>query len=104
MSDAFSLDKDLAIVGDYGENFGVYDYNKIFKSTQLMGTSSIKNAYSRDSFIRYYLGYEGPLATIKEERQLEHDPRVQEMPVYPDEGSIQVIDDYIVVKLNDDQE
>lgn len=55
--------------------------------------------YSRTVWFQAYLGVETPYATEQEKAMVEADPRFQKMPVWPSEGSVQVIDDYIVVKF-----
>ena len=57
------------------------------------------NIYSRENFLRFYLGCELPFADEESVRALEHDPLVQAMPEYPYAGSVRKIDDCIVVKL-----
>ncbi len=57
------------------------------------------NVYSRDSFIRRYLGFDIAFAGEEELESLENDPRVTEMPVYPYYGSVRRIDGTIVVRL-----
>lgn len=46
-----------------------------------------------------YVGVETPVATEQEQTEVEADPRFQDMPYWPSEGSVRVIDDYIVVKF-----
>ena len=57
------------------------------------------NIYSRENFLRYYLGFDIPFADDAELEKLENDSRVAAMSEYPYYGSVQKIDDYIVVKL-----
>lgn len=55
--------------------------------------------YSFDFWFYTYLGYGIPQPTAEEEAAVSQDPRVAEMPCWPENGSIQVIDDYLVVKF-----
>ena len=57
------------------------------------------NIYSRENFIRFYLGLDLPFADEAETETLENDPRVLAMAEYPYDGSVQKIDDMIVVRL-----
>ena len=57
------------------------------------------NIYSRENLIRCYLGLDLPFAEETALAGLEEDPRVLEMAEYPYDGSIQKIDDMLVVKL-----
>ena len=57
------------------------------------------NVYTRERLIRRYLGFDMPFASNEEKAQLLADPRYAAMPEYPYYGSVQKIDDFIVVKL-----
>ena len=66
----------------------------------LMGPANeLVNIYSRENFIKYYLGFDIPFASEEELASLGEDARVQEMAEYPYYGSVKKIDDYMVVKL-----
>ena len=65
-----------------------------------MGVSrDLINIYSRENFIRYYLGLDIPFADEAAAEELEDDPRFLAMAEYPYDGSVRKIDDMIVVKL-----
>ena len=57
------------------------------------------NIYSRENLIRCHLGLDIPFADEAAVEALAEDPRVRAMAEYPYDGSIQKIDDMIVVKL-----
>ncbi len=60
------------------------------------------SAYSSNSLFTKYLGFTPEfLWSDKDEAKFKHDPRVLEMPCYPDYGSIKLIDGVIVVKLEE---
>ena len=59
--------------------------------------NSLVNTYNKELMLTYYLGFEPEYVSIESV-----DPEVvDKMPVYPNEGSIQVIDGTIVVKLTE---
>lgn len=58
------------------------------------------NVYSRDDFIRYYVGYDVNFATWEEKSAIVETDEYKDMPAYPNIGSIQRIDDFMVVKLS----
>lgn len=89
----------LALVGDAQEL--VYNSDKAFGRNEIRGAVRLLNVYSRRDFIIRQIGFDIPilLRNEPEQLQLEADPRVQAMPVYPYHGSIQAIDSVIVVKL-----
>lgn len=57
------------------------------------------NSYSRNSWIVNYFGYN--ISFVDEERlaELEKDTNVMNMPCFPNDGSVQIIDDVVVIKL-----
>lgn len=58
------------------------------------------NIYCRSSFMAYYCGYDFPIADDAEAAEIRSSGKTDSMPVFPYNGYIQKIDDYIVVKLN----
>ncbi len=66
----------------------------------LQGPSrDLVNIYSRENFLRYYLGFEIPFASEEECAALADNPEVKAMAVYPYDGSVQKIGEIMVVKL-----
>lgn len=59
------------------------------------------NEYSRDRWLQYYFGFGQPQATEEETAALAVQEEVQAMPCYPADGSIRVLDGYLVLKLED---
>ena len=59
----------------------------------------LRASYSFMVWFPAYVGVETPVATEQEKKAIEADPRFQKMPYWPSEGSVQVIDDYIVIKF-----
>lgn len=64
--------------------------------------STYINAYSRNRWIQQYFGYKIPIANEETVRKLKKQPEVKEMPCWPDSGSIKVIDDTVVIKLQNE--
>ena len=101
MTEGFTADKTWAFIGDLKDpllkgawnNVGVYSGNA---SPQRLIT-----AYSREKWLTTYCGYDVPLAKSDELACIAEDPRVKAMPCWPDNGSIAVIDDTIVIKFSD---
>lgn len=94
----------IAFVGDYieDESFKNPWENSPFR---VGGTATtLINRYSRDHFMRNLLGFVYTKASEEEMGKLEENPRVLNMPAYPDDGSIQIVEDIVVVRLNDEAE
>lgn len=89
----------LAIVGEGTET--MTEFPRLDSGDLVGPNQELVNIYTREHFIRYYMGFDIPYADAEETEALSWDPRVLEMPVYPYYGSVQKIDDYIVVKLGE---
>lgn len=59
----------------------------------------LRTSYSFWNWFQVYVGVETPFATEEEQKKIESDSRFQAMPCWPSEGSVQVIDDYVVVRF-----
>lgn len=89
----------LALVGD--ADAMVHNSDKDFGRNEIRGAVRLLNVYSRRDYIIRQIGFDIPIMQRSDPRQqqLESDPRVQSMPVYPYHGSIMAIDSVIIVKL-----
>lgn len=96
-AEGYDEDCRLAIIG--------HQDNKITRFPQidlgyLMGPGhDLINIYSRENFLRRYMGTDIPLATEEEIAALEQREEFQAMAEYPYYGSVKKIDDYMVVRL-----
>lgn len=71
--------------------------------TGVFDLGGFRASYTYGHFLRYYLGFTGEVYLGDSENALALAQRdsVQQMPLYPEQGSVQVIDGAVVVKLND---
>lgn len=77
-----------------------------FDAIQLIGVcdaEAFRTTYTYDYFLRYFLGFTGPvyLGTSWQAEAFSEMEQFQAMPLYPQEGSIQIIYGCVVVKLNE---
>lgn len=65
---------------------------------------NLRTYFTYRNFLRIYLGFTGPVYTGDSEtaRNFASMDQVQAMPLYPEMGSVQVIDGAVIVKLNDE--
>ena len=96
-TDGFDENSRLAVIGQL-DNL-LYIPEELDTELMMGPAHDLVNIYSRENFFRYYLGFEIPFASEDELAMLENDSRVAAMSEYPYYGSVQKIDDYIVVKL-----
>lgn len=59
-------------------------------------TDVMINSFAGRAFIRYWCGFD----PVYDYTNYAQDPQVQEMPCYPDEGSIAIINDTVIVKFS----
>ena len=87
-----------AFIGDSINNtsFRNYAFNKLMYGGN---HPEYINEYTRHMWLRAYNGFDIPYADSGIRNILAQDERVKAMPCYPDNGSIKVIDDVVVIKL-----
>ena len=62
-------------------------------------TAEMLREYSWQNWISMYYGYALPWAEDSEVALLNNNEAVRDMPVWPSEGSIKVVDDYVIIKF-----
>ena len=96
-TEGFDENSRLAIIGKQ-DNL-LHSFPQLDTELLLGPARDLVNIYSRENFIKYYLGFDIPFATEAELSALQEDARVQAMAEYPYYGSVIKVDDFIVVKL-----
>ena len=96
-TEGFDEDSRLAIIGRQ-DNL-LHTFPELDTELMLGPARDLVNIYSRENFIKYYLGFDISFASEEELDELSADARVEAMAEYPYYGSVLKIDDYIVVKL-----
>lgn len=96
-TEGFDEDTKLVIIGRQ-ENL-LHQFPELDTELLMGPARELVNIYSRENFIKYYLGFDIPFAPEQAVEMLSSDERVDKMAEYPYYGSVQKIDDYIVVKL-----
>ena len=87
----------VAFIGE--ADAGVFKPDRI-DDHQLAGMyPTLINVYSRDDFVRYYVGFDVRYATPEEKEHLIGTEEYQAMASYPYYGSVKRIEDFIVVKM-----
>ncbi|MBD5469539.1 MAG: hypothetical protein HDR19_00045 [Lachnospiraceae bacterium] len=76
-------------------------HNEVMDTFSMSGRDdALADAYSKQNFIRYYCGFDAE--TVGTDILSETSKtKLAQMPTYPNAGSIQVMDDVVVVKLSD---
>ena len=100
----FNADSKIVIVGeyDYEKLCDFYNFDKIGYFFGVNSNVELVNVYSKYNFIEFYLGFNANFIEENEVKsKLEDNQIYKNMPTYPYYGSIQKIDDLIVVKFSD---
>lgn len=96
--EGYSDEYPVAFVGFEIDDKMLYQ-NDVMDVFQLSGRDkTLVEAYSRTDLLRYYCGFQPEYVSIQELPQ----DIIEGMPVYPESGSIQIVDNIIVVKLSED--
>ena len=100
-TEGFTADKKWVLVGDYINDPLFYDP---WQSVDIFGGSAHTygtiNGYSRNWWIESYTGITPPWADGNTTKKIENSDEVADMPTWPDSGSIQIIDDVVVIKIS----
>ena len=101
MTEGFNMDKKWAFVGTLND-YLLYDSMNTGK--EFGGNASGKDltsSYSWRSWLKAYIGYSIPYAYEDEIEVIKQTEEYDEMEYWPNEGSIKVIGDYVVIKFSD---
>ena len=77
-------------------------YNEVYrKSAHIYGGYTDDSNYKKagKSYLSNYMGFRQPEASAEQTAELAETDAVRAMPCYPDDGSVRVVGEYIVVKL-----
>jgi len=99
MTEGFDTQKEWAFLGNIQDPlfYSWWDSVPIYAGNA--SRMSLLNGYSNLAWPVCYLGYAPPLATEETIAALRENPQVQAMPCWPDQGSIAVIGDQVVIKF-----
>jgi len=104
MTEGYTPEKEWIFVGE-ADRFLMWDswyeapYYGGFAGSTAQGLFNA--VYSRDFWFVSYLGRSPQYASEEEQNAMSQDPRVRQMPCWPAEGCVQIIDEYVIVKLQE---
>jgi len=101
MEEGFDAEKKWAFIGEIEDPL-LHDYWQYDMDIGgIEPTKWMLQRYSMGEWIRHYCGYTFPAARNEDILLLNETAAVKDMPCWPDAGSIQVIDDCVVIKCGD---
>lgn len=96
-TDGYTDETKIAFVGKDIQDKSLYR-NDVMRKFEMSGRDkTLVEAYSRQYFLEYYCGFTAEYTSVE---GIEED-KIKNMPCYPDAGSIQMIDDIVVVKFSE---
>ena len=104
MTEGFTPDKTWAFMGEHRAPmfYDIWDTTPRYGGALTCSARELMNvSYSFSGWFHNYLGFAARLASQDEVNALWHDDRVAQMPCWPVQGSMQVVDDYLVVKFQE---
>lgn len=69
-------------------------------SAELFINNMIYSDWSRQGTFQFWLGFADQILPVDQSRNLLNDPRVSQMPNYPSDGSVEIIDGVVVVHFS----
>lgn len=104
MTEGFTPEKKWVFLGKNKDPmfYDIWDTQPRYGGMQTCSARDLMNvSYSFASWFHNYIGYEACFASEEETEALWEDERVSQMPRWPAQGSMQVIDGYLVVKFQE---
>ncbi len=101
----FNEDTKIAFIGEYGGEL-LYPNSDYFSDlddfTGIISNLEMISAYSKENFIKNYIGIDFNYASEEEINELQNNEKVKEMNIYPYDNSINKINDIIVIKFSNE--
>lgn len=99
-TEGYDTSKKWAFIGD---NIRDPQFRNPWSAAPLYGGNarSYINRYSRNRWIQQFYGYEISFEDAETVSELKKNEQVKSMPCWPDSGSVKVIEDTVVIKLED---
>ncbi len=100
MTEGYDTGKKWVFIGNVEDPLLTKSWNNI---NLIGGNMTFKSliSFRQENWIRAYLGISIPTATAADKAALIETDAVQNMPCWPNEGSIQIIDNFVVIKLGE---
>ena len=99
MTEGYTTDKKWALIGEIQDPLLGGPWNDEITYPVYGFTEFLLNEYSRNDWIKNYIGYDVPRADQQTLEALAASDAVRAMPCYPNAGSIAIIGDMVVVKF-----
>lgn len=106
-TEGYSPEMPVSLIG-YCQDASIKEIDEVLERTNLGGITTADNFISsaiyqdwlRPGLFNYWLGFSGTFLSKEQSMELLKDPRVNQMPDYPADGSVQVVDGIVVVHFS----
>lgn len=99
MTDGFDTEKEWAFIGSIDDPLMYNPWQDVAIYGGNNASYELINKYSRNWWVQYSFGYAIPQASEEKTQQLAELQEVKAMPCWPDEGSVKVVGDTVVIKF-----
>lgn len=101
MTKEYTANTPIAFIGETKDPTfpNISEFDNLKNLCGIMNGFDYVNMYSRDKFMRYFCGFAPPLATNLD--MIKSSLEFQDMSVYPNQGSIKIINGTLIVKFED---
>lgn len=101
MTEGFTAEKQWAFLGEIDDPLLESPWEDAMCYGGNRYTEYLVNTYSRSAWFKNYVGYTLPMASEEKVLALWEMEEVKEMPCWPDQGSIRVVGDTVVIKCQE---
>lgn len=101
MTEGFTPDQEWALLGDINDPLLDCQWEEETTYGGSGFTEYLLNQYSREGWFQMYVGYKLPLASEEKMAELAQSAEVKAMPVWPAQGSIQIVENTVVIKFQE---
>lgn len=103
MTEGYSADMKIAYINDWGKNEEAMSLRYLFNEDgyriAAYNYSSLINMYNWKEYMDMWCGFRAPEVSAEVANEYKAMPEVQQMPCYPYDGSLKVIDGVLVIKF-----
>ncbi len=101
MTEGFDTDKKWAMIGDIQDPMFTFDWEGGITYGVNDTPANLLNHYSRMNWFQSLLGYDIPVVEEEQLWELAQTEAVKAMPCWPNAGSVQIIEDIVIIKFQE---
>ncbi len=99
--EGYTADTPVMLYGNIVKEVVMPEFAKLDTISGIFGESALVNGYSREEFIRHYCGLPIVRASEPMREEIRYTQEFADMPLYPAEGAVKIVDGCCVVKFSE---